>query len=66
MRKLTLPHADKGGNFMIQIKNIFASLCDDVTSGKITLKEAAEELYESGCTNFIDEEATRRLLQLAD
>ena len=51
---------------MIQIKNIFDSLRDDVTSGKITLKEAAEELYESGCTNFIDEEATRRLLQLAN
>lgn len=51
---------------MIQIKNIFASLRDDVTSGKITLKEAAEELYKSGWTNFIDEEYTRRRLQLAD
>ena len=51
---------------MIQIKNIFASLRDDVINGKMSLKEAAEELYESGCTNYIDEEATRRRLQLAD
>lgn len=51
---------------MIQIKNIFDSLRDDVLSGKMTLKEAAVELYESGCTNFIDEEATSRLLRLAD
>lgn len=51
---------------MIQIKNIFDSLRDDVLSGKMTLKEAAVEIYESGCTNFIDEEATRRLLHLAD
>ena len=51
---------------MIQIKNIFDSLRDDVLSGKMTLKEAAEELCRSGCTNFIDEEAPRRLLHLAD
>ena len=51
---------------MIQIKNIVDSLRDDVLSGKMTLKEAAEELYRSGCMNFIDEEATRRRLHLAD
>lgn len=51
---------------MIQIKNIFDSLRDDVLSGKMTLKEAAEELYRCGCTNFVDEESTRRLLHLAD
>lgn len=51
---------------MIQIKNIFDSLRDDVLTGKMTLKEAAVELYRSGCTNFIDEEATRRRLHLAD
>ena len=33
-------------------------------SGKITLHEAAEELHESGWTNFIDEDAARRLLKL--
>jgi hypothetical protein len=51
---------------MIQIKNIFDSLRDDVLSGKMTLEEAAVELYSSGCTNYIDEEATRLLLHLAD
>ena len=51
---------------MIQIKNILDSLRDDVLSGKMTLKEAAVELHESGWTNSIDEEATRRLLHLAD
>jgi hypothetical protein len=51
---------------MIQIKNIFDSLRDDVLSGKMTLREAAEELYRSGFMNFIDEEATRRRLHLAD
>lgn len=51
---------------MIQIKNISDSLRDDVLTGKMTLKEAAVELYKSGCTNFIDEDATRRRLHLAD
>lgn len=51
---------------MIQIKNIFGSLHDDVASGKITLQEAAVELYKSGCTNSIDEEVTRLRLHLAD
>ena len=51
---------------MIKIKNIIDSLRDDVISGKMTLKEAAKELYESGWTNSIDVDATRRLLQLAD
>lgn len=49
---------------MLPIKNILDSLRDDVLSGKITLHEAAEELHESGWTNFIDEDAARRLLKL--
>lgn len=49
---------------MLPIKSIFGSLRDDVLSGRITLHEAAEELHESGCTNFIDEDAARRLLKL--
>lgn len=49
---------------MTQINNIFDSLRDDVLSGKITLHEASEELHESGWTNFIDEDAARRLLKL--
>ena len=49
---------------MIKIKNIIDSLRDDVISGKMTLREAAEELYKSGWTNYIDVEAARRLLHL--
>lgn len=49
---------------MLPIKNILDSLHDDVLSGKITLHEAAEELHESSWTNFIDEDAARRLLKL--
>ena len=49
---------------MLLIKNILDSLRDDVLSGKITLHEAAEELHENGWTNFIDEDAARRLLKL--
>lgn len=49
---------------MLPIKNILDSLRDDVLSGKITLHEAAEELHENGWTNFIDEDAARRLLEL--
>lgn len=49
---------------MIEIKNILNSLRDSVLSGEITLYEAAEELNESGWTNFIDEEKARRLLKL--
>lgn len=49
---------------MLPIKNILDSLRDDVLSGKIMLHEAAEELRENGWTNFIDEDAARRLLKL--
>lgn len=49
---------------MFPIKNILGSLRDDVLSGKLTLHEAAEELHESGWTNFIDEDAARRLLRI--
>lgn len=51
---------------MIQIKNIFDSLRDDVLNGEMTLKEAAVELYESGHITYIDEEAARLRLHLAD
>ena len=55
---------NNGGYEMIEIKNILESLRDSVLSGEITLYEAAEELNESGWTNFIDEEKARRLLKL--
>lgn len=44
------------------IKNILESLREKV--GKITLSEAAKRLYNAGWTNFIDIEATKRLLKL--
>lgn len=46
------------------IKNILESLREKVESGKITLSEAAVELHKAGWTNFIDMEATKRLLKL--
>ena len=51
---------------MIQIKNILESLHDDVVSSRMTLTEAAAELCKSGWMNYIDEERTRRLLNLVD
>lgn len=44
------------------IKNILESLREKIESGKITLSEAAVELHKAGWTNFIDIEATKRLL----
>ncbi len=46
------------------IKNILESLRKRFESGKITLSEAAIELHKAGWTNFIDIEATKRLLKL--
>lgn len=46
------------------MRNILQSLKEKVDGGKITLREAAIKLHESGWTNFIDEETTRRLLKL--
>ena len=46
------------------INNILESLKEKVESGKITLSEAAVKLYNTGWTNFIDIEATKRLLEL--
>ena len=48
----------------LEVKGTLESLRDDVLSGKITLRKAAEELHESGWTNFIDEDAAWRLLGL--
>nr|DAG34396.1 MAG TPA: hypothetical protein [Caudoviricetes sp.] len=46
------------------MRNILQSLKEKVDGGKITLREAAIKLHESGWTNFVDEETTRRLLKL--
>jgi hypothetical protein len=47
-----------------EIPGILESLSDDVKSGKMTLEEAALELYRSGWMNFIDIDRAKRLLQL--
>lgn len=46
------------------IPSITESLASDVTSGRITLHEAAVELHEAGWMNFLDLDRTRRLLSL--
>ncbi len=46
------------------IPSILTSLRMDVQSGRMSIREAAEELHEAGWTNFIDEESTVRLLNL--
>lgn len=46
------------------MKNILQSLKEKVASGNITLREAAIKLHQSGWTNFIDEETTKKLLKL--
>ena len=48
------------------IPSILDSLKADVSSGKITIREAAEELHVTGWTNYIDEERTKALLQIND
>lgn len=46
------------------VPSIVESLKADVSCGRITIREAAEELHEAGWTNFVDEEKTKRLLDL--
>ena len=47
-----------------EIPNILQSLKMDVENGLISVNEAAEELYNAGWSNFIDEEKAIRLLGL--
>lgn len=51
---------------MLPIKNILDSLRVDVSTGRLTLHEAAVELCRAGWSNVIDEETARRLLCLND
>ena len=48
------------------VPSILETVRADVSSGKITIREAAEELHEAGWTNYVDEEKTKRLLQIKD
>ena len=43
------------------MKNILQSLKENVESGKITLREAAIKLHETGWISFIDEETTKKV-----
>lgn len=45
------------------LKTIFQSLLDDLKEGKITLRQAAEELHEANYIPYIDEEETLRRLK---
>jgi hypothetical protein len=45
-----------------EIPNIIDSLRRDLDTNIITIDEAAKELYQSGWTNFIDVERTRKIL----
>lgn len=47
---------------VLMVKNILNSLEEKVESGKITIREAAIELHKAGWTNFIDIDATKKLL----
>ena len=49
---------------MFDIPSILTSLRRDVQCGRMSIREAAEELHEHGWLNFIDEESTVRLLNL--
>ena len=49
---------------MFDIPSILTSLRRDVQSGRLSIREAAEELHCAGWTNFIDEETTAKLLHL--
>ena len=44
--------------------DILESLKIDVIHGKITISQAAEELYNAGWMNYIDEEKTKVLLKI--
>lgn len=53
-------------NGPFNIPGILESLKADVSSGKITIREAAEELHEAGWSNYVDEEKTKSLLQIKE
>ena len=46
------------------VPNILVSLKRDIEGGKITIREAAEELYQAGWMNHIDEDRVKSLLKI--
>lgn len=48
----------------LRVKNILNSLEEKIESGKITIREAAIELYKAGWTNYLDIDTTKKLLGL--
>lgn len=50
---------------MITIKNIDGSLKDSYKSGKMTLKEVAEEYNKAGNTNFINIDYAKKKMGIA-
>lgn len=46
------------------ISNILDSIKASVDNGGFTIREAAEELHETGWLNYIDEEKAKSLLKI--
>jgi len=46
------------------MKGIFESLRERVITGSLTIREAAIMLHKAGWTNFIDVDATKKLLKI--
>lgn len=49
-----------------KINNILNLLEEKVENGEITIREAAIKLCKAGWTNFIDIDATKKLLKLGE
>ena len=49
-----------------QIDTADVSILKNVKSGKMSLKDAAREFHKLGWTNFVDVDATKRILQKAE
>lgn len=48
----------------MEVNNILDYLGEKVENGKITIREAAIELYKAGWANFIDVDTAKVLLKL--
>lgn len=51
------------GGIPYEIPNILESIRKDLQSNRITIYQAAEELYDHGWLNFIDVEKEKSLLE---
>lgn len=49
---------------MFDVENVFSELKADYKSGKITINEVAENLFENGYTRFIDVDYAFKVMSL--